>query len=126
MDKECWQILARLELNDDKAQDPAVVIEKLKSYFELSRNILYEHFLFHAAEQQPNEMVDQYILRLRSLAETCNFWNLHDEMLRDRLVLGCKDKAARARLFRQKDCDLKTALEALRISKQTQEQLKQL
>ena len=107
-------------------KDPAVVLEKLESYFEPSRNILYERFLFHAAEQQPNETVDQYIIRLGRLAETCNFQTLHDEMLRDRLVLGCKDKAARARLFRQKECDLKTALEALRISERTHEQLKQL
>ena len=41
-------------------------------------------------------------------------------------MLGCKDKAARARFFRQKECDLKMALEALRISKRIQEQLKQL
>ena len=60
------------------------------------------------------------------MAETCNFRGLHDEMLRDRLVLGCRDKTARARLFRQQECDLKTALEALRISERTQEQLKQL
>ena len=105
--KECRQILARLEISEDESKDPAVVLEKLESYFEPTRNILYERFLFHAAEQQPNETVDQYIIRLRRLAETCNFRNLHDEMLRDRLVLGCKDKAARARLFRQKECDLK-------------------
>ena len=47
-------------------------------------------------------------------------------MIRDRLVLGCKDKAVRARLFRQKECTLKSALEAVRISEQTQEQLKQI
>ena len=66
MGKECRQMLARLELNDDEAQDPAVVIEKLELYFEPSRNILCERFLFRAAEQQPNKMVDQHILRLRS------------------------------------------------------------
>ena len=62
-----------LELTEDEAKDPAVVIEKLESYFEPLRNILYERFLYHAAEQQPIKMVDQYIIRLRSLAETCNF-----------------------------------------------------
>ena len=126
MGKECRQIIVRLELSEDDAKDPAVVVEKLESYFEPSRNILYERFLFHAAKQQLNETVDQYIIRLRRLAETCNLQNLHDEMLRDRLVLGCKDKAAQARLFRQKECDLKTALEALRICERTHEQLKQL
>ena len=74
--------------------------------------------MLHEAAQQPNETGDQYIIRLRRLAETCDFKDVHDKMIRDRLVLGCKDKAARARLFRQMECTLKSALEALRISEQ--------
>ena len=126
MGKQCRQILSRLELSEADSKDPSTILDKLESYFEPARNIVYERFLFHAAEQQRSETVDQYIIRLRRLAETCNFRGLHDEMLRDRLVLGCKDKAAQARLFRQRECDLKTALEALRISERTLEQLKQL
>ena len=41
------------------------------------------------AVQQRNETADQYLLRLRHLTESCNFGNLQEEMLRDRLVLGC-------------------------------------
>ena len=47
-------------------------------------------------------------------------------MVRDRLVLGCKDSTARTRLFREKDCDLKKAIESLRISEATSEQLKRI
>lgn len=46
-------------------------------------------------------------------------------MVRDRLVLGCQDEGAQARLFREKDCNLK-ALETLLISEATQEQLKDI
>ena len=47
-------------------------------------------------------------------------------MVRDRLVLGCKDSAARTRLFREKSCDLKKAVESIRISEATSEQLKEI
>ena len=47
-------------------------------------------------------------------------------MVRDRLVLGCCDKGAKARLFREKDCSLKKALKALKISETMQEQLKDM
>ena len=126
MGKECRQILGRLELSREEMNDEEIILTKLKSYFEPTRCILYKRYLFHEAAQQHNETVDQYIIRLRRSAETCDFKNVHDEMIRDRLVLGCKDKAARARLFRQKECTLTNALEALRISEQTQEQLKQI
>jgi len=64
--------------------------------------------------------------RHRHLAGSCNFGNLHDEMIRDHLVLGCRNKGARARLFREKDCTLQKALESLQISEATQEQLKDI
>ena len=47
-------------------------------------------------------------------------------MVRDRLVLGCKDSAARTRLLREKSFDLKKAVESLRISEATSEQLKEI
>ena len=47
-------------------------------------------------------------------------------MVRDRLALGCKDSAARTRLFREKSCDLKKAVESPRVSEATSEQLKEI
>ena len=58
------------------------------------------------------------------MAESCNFRDLNDEMLRDRLVIGCCDRGARACLLQEKDCSLKKALEALQISEAAQEQSK--
>ena len=126
MGKECREILQRLGLTDDEMKKPDVMLTKLSEHFSPARNILYERFLFHTAEQQTTESVDQYIIRLRKLAEGCEFKTLHEEMIRDRLVLGCIDKHARARLFREKECSLKSALEALRISEVTHEQLKRI
>ena len=121
MGKECRQILSRLELSNADKKKPNKILEKLEEHFAPTRNVLYERYLFHSAQQQAHEIVDQYMIRLRHLAESCKFGALHDEMVRDRLVLGCRDKGAKARLFREKDCTLKKALEALQISETTQE-----
>ena len=120
MGKECRQILSRLELLDADKKKPTKILEKLEEYFTPTRNILYEIYLFHSAQQQPNETVDQYTIRLRHLAESCNFGVLNDEMLRDRFVLGYRDRGTRAHLFRENDCSLQKALEALQISEATQ------
>ena len=101
----------------------STILDQLEKHFAPERNILYERYIFHNAEQQPNETIDQYLLRLLRLAEPCRFAGLHDEMLCDRLVLGVRDKAARARLFREKECSLAKAIESLRISEVTCEQL---
>ena len=63
MVKECRPILWRFELSREKMNDEEIILTKLKSYFKPTQNILYERYLFHEAAQQPNEMVDQYIIR---------------------------------------------------------------
>ena len=76
MGKECRQILSRLELSEGDKKKPSKILEKLQAYFAPTRNILYERYLFHTAEQQVNETADQYMIRLRQLAEPCKFGTL--------------------------------------------------
>ena len=120
MGKDCKQVLKRLELSVEQLKKPKIILETPE------RNILYKRYLFHSAEQQANETVDQYILRLQRLAGPCKFAALHEEMLHDRLVLESRDKAAQARLFHEKDCHLHRAIDTLRISEITQEQLRNI
>ena len=126
MGAECKKILKRLQLTDDDMKEPAIILGALQDHFVPVRNILYERYIFHNTEQQAHETIDQYLIKLRQLAEPCQFGALEDEMVRDRLVLGCGDSAARTRLFREKSCDLKKAVESLRISETTSEQLKKI
>ena len=87
---------------------------------------MFERYRFHSAEQQPTETVDQFLIRLKHLAESCAFSDLQDEMIRDRLALGCQDHEAQARLFREKECTLVKAVELLRVSEVTRQQLKHI
>ena len=47
-------------------------------------------------------------------------------MLQDRLVLRFRCKGVQARLFRERECNLSKALEILRISEATEEQLRDI
>ena len=64
--------------------------------------------------------------RLRKLASTCKFGDqrMEEEMIIDRLVMGCRDQGARARLFREDECSLNKAFDTLKISEATTQQLK--
>ena len=126
MGTECKKILKFVQLTEAEMEDPRTILDTLQDHFVPVRNILYERYIFHNTEQQAHETIDQYLIKLRRLAEPCQFGNLEDEMVRHRLVLGCKDSAARTRLFREKSCDLKKAVESLRISETTSEQLKKI
>ena len=58
--------------------------------------------MFCSCDEGPNENVDQWVNRPRPLSKSCNFEAMTDSLLRDRVVLGRKDKATRAWMFREK------------------------
>ena len=121
MGTECKKILKRLQLPTDEMKEPEIILGKLEAHFVSERNILYKRYIFHNTEQQAHETINQFAVKLHQLAEPCKFGALKDEMVRNRLVLGCKDSAARTRLFREKDCNLKKSIESLRTSDATSE-----
>ena len=94
MRTKCKKILKHLQLTQAEMEDPQTILDALQDHFVPIRNILYERYIFHNKEQQAHETIDQYLVKLRQLAEPCQFGNLEDEMVRDGLVRGCKDSAA--------------------------------
>ena len=61
--------------------------------------------------------IDQFIVRLRQLAESCEFENLCESLIRDRLVIGTRDSSTRDRLLRERPVPgLARCIEALRAS----------
>ena len=47
---------------------------------------------FNLRSQQENEPVEAFITDLFNLAEHCNFGSLREELIRDRIVVGIRDK----------------------------------
>ena len=63
--------------------------------------------------------------RLRQLIKSCNFnVSERDSLLRDRIVLGTTDRAARLRMFREKDLTLNLVIDMLRASEVTSSQIR--
>lgn len=56
-------------------------------------------------------MIDAFVTRLREKAASCDYGELRDQLIRDRLVLGIADESARRRMLREKDLTLASAVE---------------
>ena len=57
--------------------------------------MIFEQTKFKIIIQEPNESVDSFITSLYSLAEYCGYGILHDELIRDRIIVGIRDKTFR-------------------------------
>lgn len=113
MGGEAEEILLQLNLTEQE-QKYETVLSRFDNYFIPRRNVIFERFKFNTRIQQPGESVDCFITALHSLAEHCNYGELKDELIRDRIVVGIQDMKVSERLQLQKDLTLNDAILTVR------------
>lgn len=107
------------------------VLEKFEKYCCPKQNVVFESFTFYKIVQDEGQDFNDFLKRLRLAAKSCEFLE-PDNMIRDRIVLGIRDKDVQERLLREKKLDLQKAIEFCRVvesskghSKVIREQAKQ-
>ena len=95
-----------------------------KNYCELRKNLTFERHKFNTRTQIEGETIDQYVTVLRTLASTCQYNDLKDGLIRDRIVCGIRNEALREHLLRIADLSLEKAIDSCRASEQSKQQLK--
>ena len=89
------------------------VLAKFDEHFVPRVNVLHERALFHSRSQLPDENVETYVRKLYELSEHTNFPN-REECIRDRLVLGVRDRELSEKLQLQTNLTLKDAVQQAR------------
>ena len=87
---------------------------KLEQYFVKCRNVIYERSKFNEFAQESDETVDSFITALYRLVETCNYSELTDEMICDRIVMGNRDNSVAERLQLGPELTLEKAIQVTR------------
>lgn len=75
--------------------------------------------MFFTRAQGPNEPIDAYVTDLKNKAKDCEFAQLTDELIKDRVVCGVNNNTVRARLLRETDLNLAKAVNICRASEVT-------
>lgn len=88
----------------------------------MRRNVIFERARFNRRTQQQGESAEEYITALHQLADTCEYGNIKDEMIRDRLVVGIRDELLSERLQMEADLNLEKAKKLIRQSEAVQQQ----
>ena len=102
------------------------VLEQFDNFCEPRKNTIYERYLFFSRGQESGESIDKYATVLRNMADNCEFQDLKNSLIRDRIVFGVTDNHVRERLLRVPDLTLDKALEIARAAEAIQNQLKQM
>ena len=103
-------ILSSFGLTDDEKKDYDTVVEKFDRHFVKKRNVIFERARFNQRKQEEGESVDDFVTALFCLSEHCQYGNLREEMIRDRIVVGLRDSSLSEKLQLEADLTLEKAL----------------
>jgi len=92
----------------------APVVKKFEKHFIVRRNTIYERAKFNARVQLDGEPAEQFITSLYGLVEYCEYSSLKEEMIRDRIVVGVRDRKLSEKLQLDNNLTLAKAVEIVR------------
>ena len=87
-----------------------VACTALDNHFLPKQNKRYERHIFRSNSQMQDESISQYVTRLRTLAKSCEFPDVDDELV-DQVIEKCYSKKLRKRLLKERDLTLDKLLE---------------
>ena len=98
------------------------LIDLFNGYFTPKVNVIHERAVFHQRTQLAGENIETYIRSLYELAEHADFCD-KESTIRDRLVVGLRDRELSEKLQLQPDLTLKTAIDVARQHEQFKVQM---
>lgn len=114
------------QLQNDETDTAEKILDAIEKHLTPEVNKRYERFVFNSAFQKEDENIDTYIDRLRGLIKNCQYGEIEDELLLDRLIVSIHDVKLRQRLWEKDTITLLEAINTCRSSEQSRMQLKKL
>ena len=109
--------------SDDDMQNIDKVLELWQNYCIGKTNVIYERYRYNNRLQESDESIDAYTTALRTLAETCEFGSLKEDLIRDRLVCGIRDNSLRKKLLQEPKLTPDKCLDNCRAAEATKLQM---
>lgn len=118
-------IVAEVAADADPAVDNVYINAKkaLDNHFNPKRNSEFEIYTFRKAEQQQDESIDSYHVRLRSLAKYCEFTNI-DAEIKSHIIQTCMSTRLRRRALSEPALTLQQLLDMARSMEVAERQTK--
>ena len=109
MGGEAEMVLTSVGVKKKEKEEYEEVMRKLDKHFQVRRNVIFERARFNRRDQLDGETAEKYTTELYSLVEHCDYGTMTEEMLRDRLVVGIRDKTMSEKLQLDQDLTLEKA-----------------
>lgn len=117
------EVYNTFEWGSTEQKTTASVLSKFEKFCKPRKNITYERFLLMTRKQNITEKVDDYVKDLRILAESCEYGQLKESIIKDAFVLGVHNNKLKEHFLKEHDLTLEKALLIARASEKAREQV---
>ena len=104
------EFLASLHLTDIEQKTYKTLTKKIGNFFVPRCNVVFERVKFNQRKQQQGESADLFIASLHTLAAKCEYGDLRDSLIRDRIIVGIRDAELSKRLQMDEKLTLQTCI----------------
>lgn len=120
--EEALEVFESLNLTGADKGNYNTVIAAFENICKQKTNEVYERFVFYQRNQKENEPFDSFLMDIKKLVRTCEFGNMEENMLRDRIVMGVHSKQLQTKLLEASNLNCNTAIEKCRADEATKQQ----
>ena len=113
------EVYNTFEWRSTEEKTTASVLIKFEKFCKPRKNITYERFLLMTRKQNITEKVDDYVKDLRILAESCEYGQLKESIIKDAFVLGVHNNKLKEHFLKEYDLTLEKALLIARASEKS-------
>lgn len=111
---------------DGDAKRYVKVVDQFAKFCKGKKNVTYERYVFNCRNQREGETIDAFVTELKTLADTCEFMELKNSLIRDRIILGIRNTGLKQRLLRDPELTLDKAVLLIRASTTASEQVQNM
>ena len=123
---QAQQVFNSFDLTEAEKVKIETVQKKFKLYCSPKKNITYIRFVFFTRNQGVTENFDSFLTDIKLKARDCEFGELKDSLIRDRIVCGIHGKGTREKLLQDSELTLKKATDKCRAIEASATQVKNI
>ena len=112
---ETQTIYRQFKFEQEERDKITPLVEAFKRYCEGKKSVTVSRFRF-GRHNQTTETIDIYIAQLRNKIKDCEFGELEESLLRDRIIGGVACDSLREKLLQTEDIDLNKCIKLCQLS----------
>ena len=102
------------------------VIERFDQHFKPLKNTTFKRHEFFTAKQTEMQTFAEYVTELKIKSNDCEFGELKDSLIRDKIILGLKDMSLKEKLLQEPNLTLARTIDLGKAAEASQAQIKKI